>query len=134
MAERLHIKRVSWLITLGMAASLAALVLAPMILRAVAAIWPPSSGFLAAIAVTLAYEIALWAPGLLIWIGAQRVGWVRGAVYGMLLTASPIASEVVALRLLGLAAPLSTLGLVTRVLIGAGALTLAFRSGRRPNT
>lgn len=124
------IKRVSWFITLGLGASITALVVAPQTLSAVAAIAPPSTSAMAAFYCNMAYELALWGSGLLFWIVGQRLGFVSGRVLAAGLCLFPVAAEAATLRLLGIGGS-DLLGIASRLLVGVAVIAVALRSCRR---
>lgn len=129
-------KGLSWIITLAIAATVIALVVAPQVLSLATTIaggspeWllgPPAFG---ATAVVLAYEVALWGTGLLVGLVGHRLGWSTGRTSVLLVTTSPVVAEMVLSRLAGGDAALTAIGATTRLIVGAGAVFVAMWASR----
>ncbi len=124
-------RRLGWLVTLALVASLAAVLAAPQIVFAInwaAGEWlPPDvlqplrhAGF----------EAGLWGSGLATWLVARRIGWADGRAFAVGLVASPVIVETVAMLILGRVSGgwATWTGLLARTGVGAAALAVALWS------
>ncbi|MFC1611571.1 hypothetical protein ACFL6C_11485 [Myxococcota bacterium] len=128
-------KRMGWLITLAPVATVIGLVAAPQVVFVVdlvCASWLPPP--LLHPVRHVCYEVSLWGSGLAVWLAARRLGWLSGPFFAAALVASPVLVESVAMLGMGrVSAGLATwIGLTTRLLIGAAAVSVAILSARSP--